>query len=55
MTLQRLDNETLPEAILAVLRVLHKNPFPPPLISIVWDLTRGLVDFCLKEGAISVR
>lgn len=25
MTLERLDTETLPEAILAVLRVLHKN------------------------------
>lgn len=37
---------TPPEAILAVLRVLHKKTLPPPLI---WDLRWGLVDFCLKK------
>lgn len=44
---------TPPEAVLAVLRVLHENLSPPPLISSVWDLRRGLVDSCLKKRCFS--
>lgn len=49
MTLERLDTETLPEAILAVLRVLHKNLSSSFDLFFVWDLRWGLADLFLKK------
>ncbi len=47
-TPKRLDAEPRPRQFL-LCRECFTKTFPLPLISFVWDLRRGLVDFCLKK------